>query len=206
MKYELPQLPYSYDALEPFVDARTMEIHHTKHHATYVTKLNEALTKAPELESKTLDNLLKDLNAVPEAIRTAVRNHGGGHYNHSLFWKMMKPQKENGGGSPSGKVAEAINKTFSDFHKFKEQFTDAALQLFGSGWTWLALSPVEGLIIMTTPNQDTPISTGKIPLLGLDVWEHAYYLKYQNRRAEYVEAWWNVINWQFVEERFSNFQ
>ena len=218
MKYELPKLPYAYDALEPFIDARTMEIHHTKHHQTYVTKLNEALTKhpafaettagKPELES--LEELLANLSAVPEDIRKAVQNHGGGHYNHSFFWRIMAPNSPTGdlpaqAGEPTGKIAAAITKFFGDFAKFKEQFSNAAVSVFGSGWAWLALSEQsesKGLSIITTSNQDNPISQGLKPLLGLDIWEHAYYLKYQNRRPEYIEAWWNVVNWNEVEKLF----
>lgn len=193
--YQLSPLPYPYDALEPHIDARTMELHHTKHHQTYVDKLNAALEKHPELFDKPLEELLKNLEAVPEDIRTAVRNHGGGHYNHSLFWKMMKPQ---GGGEPTGALAQAITKNFGDFAKFKEEFNAQATGLFGSGWCWLILSRAEGLAIITIPNQDTPISQGLKPILGLDLWEHAYYLKYQNRRPEYIKAWWNIVNWDEV--------
>jgi Fe-Mn family superoxide dismutase len=213
MKYELPKLPYAYDALEPWIDARTMEIHHTKHHQTYVNKLNEALAKHPELDSKSLEELLKDLNAVPEDIRKAVQNHGGGHYNHSLFWKIMAPPKAAAGNNePKGKLAEEIEKSFGDFEKFKEQFTNAAATLFGSGWAWLAVATNDNpqlttdnklvLVIVTTPNQDTPLSRGLKPILGLDVWEHAYYLKYQNRRQEYIENWWNIVNWNEVESLY----
>lgn len=202
MKYTLPELPYPYDALEPFIDARTMELHHTKHHQTYVTKLNEALAKHPEINTP-LEELLRNLDAVPEDIRTAVRNHGGGHYNHSLFWKWMAPPNPpaggGGGGEPSGTLAEAITKNFGNFQSFKERFIVAAATLFGSGWAWLILESWSGkLSIITTPNQDNPISQGLTPILGLDVWEHAYYLKYQNRRPEYIEAWWNVVNWEEV--------
>jgi len=211
MKYELPKLPYAYDALEPWIDTRTMEIHHTKHHQTYVTKLNEALAKHPELDSKSLEELLEDLNAVPEDIRKAVQNHGGGHFNHSLFWKIMAPPKAAAGSNePKGKLAEEIKKSFGDFEKFKEQFTNAAATLFGSGWAWLAVATTDNpqlttdnkLVIVTTPNQDTPLSRGLKPILGLDVWEHAYYLKYQNRRQEYIENWWNVVNWNEVESLY----
>jgi len=197
MKYELPKLPYPYNALEPYIDAQTMEIHHTKHHATYVAKLNEALAKHPELESKSLEELLKNLDSIPEDIRMAVRNHGGGHFNHSLFWKIMGVR---GWGEPTGKLAELLGKSFGDFQKFKEQFTNAAATLFGSGWAWLAVDKDGKLQIVQTPNQDTPLSKGLKPILGLDVWEHAYYLKYQNRRPEYIEAWWHVVNWAEVEK------
>lgn len=199
MKLELPKLPYNYDALEPFIDAKTMEIHHTKHHQAYLNKLNEALAKHPELENKLLEELLRDLDAVPEDIRGAVRNHGGGHYNHSLFWKTMASPSENLVKEGLGpRIENAILKNFGDFAKFKEQFSNSAATLFGSGWVWLTEDKGK-LSIVTTPNQDNPISKGQRPLLGLDVWEHAYYLKYQNRRPEYIEAWWNVVNWKEVE-------
>lgn len=203
MKYELPQLPYAYDALEPHIDARTMEIHHTKHHATYVSKLNAALEKHPDVAARPLEDLLKDLESVPQDIRAAVRNHGGGHFNHSLFWKMMAPPSQGGGGEPNGKVAEVIQKAFGGFASFREQFTAAAANIFGSGWAWLVRDASGKLSITTTPNQDTPISVGLTSLLGLDVWEHAYYLKYQNRRPEYIEAFWNVVNWDDVARRFA---
>ena len=196
MKHELPQLPYSYDALEPFIDARTMEIHHTKHHATYVVKLNEALERYPELQAKPVEDLLKNLDSIPEAIHMVIRNHGGGHYNHTLFWQMMKKN----GSEPADNVTEGINKNFGTFEKFKEEFTKTAVGLFGSGWAWLVKDSAGKLTVMSTPNQDNPISKGLQPLLGLDVWEHAHYLKYQNRRAEYIEAWWNVVNWDFVSK------
>ena len=196
MKHELPQLPYSYDALEPFIDARTMEIHHTKHHATYVVKLNEALERYPELQAKPVEDLLKNLDSIPEAIHMVIRNHGGGHYNHTLFWQMMKKN----GGAPADNVTEGINKNYGTFEKFKEEFTKTAVGLFGSGWAWLVKDSAGKLTVMSTPNQDNPISKGLQPLLGLDVWEHAHYLKYQNRRAEYIEAWWNVVNWDFVSK------
>jgi len=199
MAHTLPPLPYSFDALEPHIDAQTMEIHHGKHHNAYVTNLNAALDKAPELADKTLDALLKDLNSVPEAIRTAVRNNGGGHYNHSQFWQTMGP---NAGGAPSGKLADAINSAFGDFDKFKEQFQAAGVGRFGSGWVWLNNDGGK-LSISSTPNQDNPIMDGKpAPILGNDVWEHAYYLKYQNRRPDYLKAWWNVVNWAEVAKRF----
>jgi Fe-Mn family superoxide dismutase len=201
MRYELPPLPYAYDALEPYIDARTMEIHHTKHHQAYVDKLNEALDKHPEIADTPLEELLKNLSAVPEDIRTAVRNHGGGHYNHSLFWKMMTPALE-GDREPQGQVKTAIWQAFGDFAKFREEFEKAALGRFGSGWAWLVLDANGKLAVVSTANQDNPISDGAKPLLGLDVWEHAYYLKYQNRRAEYVAAWWKVVNWEEVERLF----
>jgi len=208
MKYELPQLPYPYDALEPYIDAKTMEIHHTKHHQAYVNKLNEALAKHPAFaeatagkpEMQALEELLMNLEAVPEDIRTAVRNHGGGHFNHSLFWRTMKPFNATQGNSPTGELAKKITEIFSDFAKFKEQFTNAATTLFGSGWAWLTIDKTGKLQIVQTSNQDTPISKGDKPLLCLDVWEHAYYLKYQNRRLEYIENWWNVVNWGQVED------
>jgi Fe-Mn family superoxide dismutase len=202
MPFSLPPLPYPYDALEPHIDKLTMEIHHTKHHAAYVNNLNKALESAPELAHKSLEELLANNCAiVPEKIRTAVRNHGGGHINHSLFWEIMGPKA---GGQPRGKLAEAIAQTFGSFEKFKEKFTEAALGRFGSGWAWLVLTPQKKLEVYSTANQDSPLMEGKIPILGLDVWEHAYYLKYQNRRADYVQAWWNVVNWAAVEKRFTS--
>ncbi len=195
MKFELPQLPYKFDALEPYIDARTMEIHYSKHHATYVSKLNEALENYPELQEKSVEDLLKNLVAISETVRTAVRNHGGGHYNHSLFWQMLAP----GGSKIKGKVLEFINNNFADFNSFKEIFTKTAVGHFGSGWAWLVLEKPGKLKITSTSNQDNPISKSETPILCLDVWEHAYYLKYQNRRAEYVDAWWNLVNWDFVE-------
>jgi Fe-Mn family superoxide dismutase len=202
MPFSLPPLPYPYDALEPYIDKLTMEIHHTKHHAGYVNNLNKALESAPELANKSLEELLANNCAiVPEKIRTAVRNHGGGHINHSLFWEIMGPKA---GGEPRGKLAEAITQTFGSFEKFKEQFTEAALGRFGSGWAWLVLTPDKKLEVYSTANQDSPLMEGKIPILGLDVWEHAYYLKYQYRRADYVQAWWNVVNWAAVEKRFNS--
>jgi Fe-Mn family superoxide dismutase len=198
MAHELPKLSYPYDALEPHIDARTMEIHHTKHHQTYVNGLNTALEKAPELQKKSLEDLLEGINSVPEAIRTAVRNHGGGHANHSLFWRIMGPKK---GGEPRGKLADALKSAFGGFDKFKEQFTAAATTRFGSGWAWLVQAGGK-LEITSTANQDSPLMDGKTPILGLDVWEHAYYLKYQNRRPDYISAWWNVVNWDEVGRRF----
>ena len=200
--FSLPPLPYAFDALEPSIDARTMEIHHDKHHAAYVTNLNKAVAEFPDLAGKKIEELLKDLNAVPEKMRTAVRNQGGGHYNHSLFWNMMK---KGGGGTPKGELAGAIDKNFGSFSGFKDKFTEAATKVFGSGWGWLVMGN-GALKIESAPNQDTPLSQGKLPLLGIDVWEHAYYLKYQNRRPEYIAAWFNVINWDFVSERFSERQ
>ena len=197
MAHTLPALPYAYDALEPHIDARTMEIHHTKHHQTYIDKLNAALSKYPELADKPVEELLKDLNAVPEDIRAAVKNHGGGHYNHSMFWKIMAP---NAGGQPSGKLAEMITTKFGSFDKFKEEFNTAAANRFGSGWAWLSIDKAGALIITSSANQDCPLSDGLKPILGLDVWEHAYYLNYQNRRPDYMNAWWNVVNWTEVEK------
>ena len=200
MPHELPSLPYAYDALDPHIDAQTMEIHHSKHHQTYVNNLNAALEKHPELADKGLDDLLSDLSAIPDDIRTAVRNNGGGHANHSMFWPAMSP---NGGGEPSGELADAINGAFGSFSDFKDQFTKAAIGRFGSGWAWLCLDGGK-LIITSTPNQDNPISDGLKPILGLDVWEHAYYLKYQNKRPAYIEAWWNVVNWEEVAKNLAS--
>jgi Fe-Mn family superoxide dismutase len=200
--FTVPPLPYPFDALEPHIDARTMEIHHDKHHAAYVTNLNKALVDAPDLGKKPVEDLLKDLNAVPEKIRTAVRNQGGGHYNHSIFWPMMK---KDGGGQPKGELAAALDKSFGSFSSFKDKFTEAATKLFGSGWAWLVLDG-QNLKIETAPNQDTPLTAGRNPLLGLDVWEHAYYLKYQNRRPEYIAAWFNVVSWDFVSDRYAKFK
>lgn len=197
--YKVADLPYAYEALEPHIDAKTMMLHHDKHHAAYVTNLNNALANYPDLQDKPLIELLSDLNSVPEAIRTAVRNHGGGHVNHALFWEIMGP---NAGGAPVGKLATAIDAKFGSFDAFKEQFTKAAMGVFGSGWAWLSLDDKGELVLSTTPNQDTPISAGLSPLLGVDVWEHAYYLKYQNLRASYLSAWWNVVNWQVVEDNY----
>jgi len=199
MAFELPKLSYPYDALEPYIDATTMEIHHTKHHGGYVKKLNAALEKYPEWASKSIEDILKDLDNIPSDIRTAVRNNGGGHYNHSIFWTIMGP---NGGGKPSGKLAENTNKTFGSFDKFKEEFSNAAATRFGSGWAWLVLDNSGHLSILSTPNQDNPITYSLKPVLGLDVWEHAYYLKYQNRRPEYIQAWWNIVNWEEVNKRY----
>ena len=196
MKHSLPALPYAYDALEPFFDAKTMEIHHTKHHQTYVDKLNAALEGHENLQKLGVEDLLKDLNAVPENIRTAVRNHGGGHANHSFWWPILRKEV-----NYSGDIASAINSKFGGYDEFKEKFSTAAALLFGSGWTWLVWSNGE-LEIMTTPNQDSPLSQGKTPILGIDVWEHAYYLKYQNRRPDYIAAFFNVINWEQVDEYF----
>jgi Fe-Mn family superoxide dismutase len=198
MSHELPNLPYGYDALEPHIDARTMEIHHSKHHAGYVAKLNGALEKHADLQGEPVEALIADLGNVPKGIRTAVRNNGGGHANHSLFWTLMGP---NGGGAPGGHLGGAITSAFGDFETFQQQFSDAAATRFGSGWAWLVLDGGK-LAVTSTPNQDSPLMDGTTPILGLDVWEHAYYLKYQNRRPEYIAAWWNVINWDEVAKRF----
>ena len=201
MAHTLPPLPYAPDALEPHIDARTMEIHHGKHHQAYVNNLNAALEKAPELQDRPLEQLLADLGSAPEAVRTAIRNNGGGHWNHALFWQLMAP---NAGGQPGGSLGEAVGQSFGGFDKLKEQFAAAAAGRFGSGWAWL-LSDGGKLSITSTPNQDNPLMDGKPAgsvLLGLDVWEHAYYLKYQNRRPDYVDAWWNVVNWPEVAKRF----
>jgi superoxide dismutase, Fe-Mn family len=201
MAHTLPPLPYAANALEPHIDARTMEIHHGKHHQTYVTNLNNALEKAPDLQNRPLEQLIAKLNDAPEAVRTAIRNNGGGHWNHSLFWELMGP---GAGGAPSGRLGDAVKSAFGDFEKFKEQFAAAAAGRFGSGWVWL-VNDGGKLSITSTPNQDNPLMDGKAPqsvLLGLDVWEHAYYLLYQNRRPDYVKAWWNVVNWGAVAKRF----
>ena len=200
MAQELPQLPYAYDALEPHIDARTMEIHHGKHHQTYVNNLNNALSNHPDLEGKSAEDLVKDLASVPEDIRTAVRNNGGGHVNHSMFWLCMGP---NGGGEPSGELAEAINSELGGLDAFKEQFAKAGATRFGSGWAWLCVDGGGKLVVTSTPNQDNPISDGLTPILGLDVWEHAYYLNYQNRRPDYISAFWNVVNWEQVAANYA---
>ncbi|MGE7905473.1 superoxide dismutase SodA [Peribacillus sp. NPDC094092] len=199
MAFELPQLPYAYDALEPHIDKETMNIHHTKHHNTYVTNLNNALEGNQELLSKSVEEIVANLDAVPEAVRTAVRNNGGGHANHTLFWEILSP---NGGGQPTGELADAITSKFGSFDSFKEEFAKAATTRFGSGWAWLAVNNGE-LEVTSTPNQDNPLSEGKTPILGLDVWEHAYYLNYQNRRPEYINSFWNVVNWDEVAKRYS---
>ncbi len=199
MAFELPPLPYPYDALEPYIDAQTMQLHHDKHHAAYVNNLNAALEKHPELSSWSLEDLMTKINRVPEDIRTAVRNNGGGDINHSMFWQIMAP---NAGGEPTGELANAIKQTFGDFNTFKQQLTQAGMTRFGSGWAWL-VSDNGKLSIISTANQDSPLMEGKQPIMGVDVWEHAYYLKYQNRRAEYVTNWWNVVSWDAVAARFS---
>ena len=196
--FELPPLPYPFDALEPHIDARTMEIHHDRHHNAYVMNLNKALEGQADLQGKSVEDLIGDLNGVPEAIRTAVRNNGGGHANHSLFWRLMK---KGGGGEPGGDLAAAVSKAFGGFAAFQSKFTDAGMKRFGSGWAWLSLDRSGDLVVESTANQDSPLMEGRRPILGLDVWEHAYYLKYQNRRADYIAAWWNVVNWDEVAGR-----
>ncbi len=200
MAFTVPPLPYAFDALEPYIDKMTMEIHHDKHHGAYVTNLNKALEQAPALQDKSVEALLEDnCSIVPEQIQTAVRNNGGGHVNHTMFWQIMAP---NAGGNPVGNVAQAINSTFGSFDTFKEKLTAAATGRFGSGWAWL-IKGSKGLQIISTANQDSPLMDGQYPIMGLDVWEHAYYLKYQNRRPEYIAAWWNVVNWPEIEKRFN---
>jgi Fe-Mn family superoxide dismutase len=202
MAFSLPALPYAHSALEPHIDTATMEIHHGKHHNAYVTNLNKALESAPELAGKSLEELLaNNLAIVPDAIKTAVRNNGGGHYNHSLFWTILGP---GAGGTPVGKLAEAINATFGSFDAFKEKFNAAATTRFGSGWAWLVKTADGKLEVASTANQDNPFMEGKFPIIGLDVWEHAYYLKYQNRRPDYISSWWNVVNWVEAETRFNS--
>jgi Fe-Mn family superoxide dismutase len=200
MAYQLAPLPYAYDALEPHLDTRTLEIHHDKHHATYLTNLNKALENLPELQAKAPEELLKDLNAIPESIRTAVRNSGGGFVNHNFYWESMAPKA---GGEPTGELAQAIQATFGNFAAFQEKFSTTTVARFGSGWGWLSLDKEGKLFIHSTANQDSPLSEGLIPLVTCDVWEHAYYLKYQNRRADYVTAWWNLVNWEKVAERYA---
>ena len=199
MAFTLPALPYDFAALEPHIDAKTMEIHHGKHHQTYVNNLNAAIEKAPELANKSLDDLMRSASKLPEAVRTAIRNNGGGHWNHSMFWQIMAAKA---GGEPGGNLGKAISSAFGDFAKFREQFSAAAVGRFGSGWAWLVTTGGK-LSITSTPNQDNPLMEGQKAILGLDVWEHAYYLKYQNRRPDYITAWWNVVNWKEVEKRFS---
>jgi Fe-Mn family superoxide dismutase len=198
MAYSLPALPYAYDALEPHFDKRTMEIHHTKHHQAYINNVNKALEAHPDLAAKSICDLMKGLSSVPESIRTAVRNNGGGHWNHSMFWTILAP---NAGGAPSGEVGAAIDSAFGSFDNFKTQFANAATTRFGSGWAWLSVDKGK-LTVESTANQDTPLSEGRTPILGLDVWEHAYYLNYQNRRPDYITAFWNVVNWTEVATRF----
>jgi Fe-Mn family superoxide dismutase len=197
MAHQLPSLPYAFDALEPHIDAQTMQIHHGKHHQAYINNLNAALESHPDLQGKSVEDLIKDLNALPEAIRTAVRNNGGGHANHTLFWTLMAP---NGGGAPTGAIADAINGSFGSLDKLKEELKKAAVGRFGSGWAWVIESGGK-LTIESTANQDSPLMEGKKPVFGIDVWEHAYYLKYQNRRPDYIDAWWNVVNWAEINKR-----
>ena len=198
MAFTLPPLPYDFAALEPHIDAKTMEIHHGKHHQTYVNNLNAAIEKAPELASRSLDDLMRNVNTLPEAVRTPIRNNGGGHWNHSMFWQIMSPKS---GGEPGGNLGAAIKTAFGDFAKFREQFSAAGVGRFGSGWAWL-INTGGKLSITSTPNQDNPLMEGQKAIMGLDVWEHAYYLKYQNRRPDYITAWWNVVNWKEVEKRY----
>lgn len=200
MAFQLPALPYAYDALEPHIDARTMEIHHSKHHNTYVNNLNAAIENQPALQNKSIEEILRNLDQVPESVRTAVQNNGGGHANHSLFWEIMTP---GGSSQPTGELADAINAAFGSFEAFKDQFSKAAAGRFGSGWAWLAVTPEGKLAVYSTANQDSPLSKGDTPILGIDVWEHAYYLKYQNRRPEYINAFFNVINWDKVAEKYA---
>ncbi len=200
MAHSLPTLPYAFTALEPHIDAKTMEIHYTKHHQAYVDNLNKALDKHPELHEKSIEELVADLEMIPEDIRPAVRNNGGGHLNHSFFWQIMAPDA---GGTPSGDLLKAIDKSFTSFDEFKTKLEAAGVSRFGSGWAWLIVDG-KNLTIQTTPNQDNPVTEGKTPILGVDVWEHAYYLKYQNKRADYLKAWWNVVNWKEVEKRFQD--
>ena len=203
MAHELPALPYDYSALEPTIDAQTMKLHHDMHHGAYVKNLNAALEKHPNLQSKQVAELLRDLNAVPEDIRTAVRNNGGGHMNHSMFWKSMKPQ---GGGEPTGAIAQVIQKSFGSFKDFQAKFNDAGAKQFGSGWAWLVGKSNGEFQVISTANQDNPISQGMFPIMGNDVWEHAYYLKYNNRRPDYLAAWWNVVNWDEINRRLESFK
>jgi len=198
MAYEVPPLPYAYNALEPHIDEQTMHLHHDKHHAAYVTKLNGAVEKHPDLQKKSPEDLIRNLNSLPEEIRGVVRNNGGGHVNHTMFWQIMGPHK---GGAPSGAIAEAINKAFGSFDAFKEKFEAAGVNQFGSGWAWLVRTKSGEFKVKSTPNQDNPISNGEFPIMGNDVWEHAYYLKYQNRRPDYLKAWWNVVNWDEINKR-----
>ncbi|MGC8668978.1 MAG: superoxide dismutase [Chthonomonadales bacterium] len=197
-EFTVPPLPYPFDALEPYIDARTMEIHHDKHHGAYVANLNAAVKDYPDLQAKSIEEILRNINQVPEAIRTAVRNNGGGHANHTMFWEIMKP---GGAKAPAGPLAQAINATFGSVDTLKEKVNDAGLKRFGSGWAWLVKAP-SGLEVISTANQDSPLMDGLVPILGVDVWEHAYYLKYQNRRGDYLKAWWNVLNWDEVARRF----
>ncbi len=199
MSFELPQLPYSFDALEPWIDAKTVEIHYTKHHMTYLTNLNNALNSLPALAGKSIEDILKNLEAIPESARLTVRNNGGGYYNHNVYWRVMGANK---GGEPVGQLARAIDAAFGGFGALKEQMEKAGLSRFGSGWAWLSKKSTGELLVHSTPNQDTPLAEGLIPVIGVDVWEHAYYLKYQNRRAEYLTNWWNLVDWEEAERRF----
>jgi len=199
MSFEMLPLPYAFDALEPYIDAQTVDLHYSKHHATYLKNLNDALAKHTELQNLSIEQILSDLNRVPEDIRTTVRNNGGGYYNHNIYWAIMGP---NQGGEPAGRLGEAIRLTFGSFSSFQEQLEKAGLGRFGSGWAWLSKRPDGSLVIHSTPNQDTPLAEGMTPIIGVDVWEHAYYLKYQNRRAEYLKNWWNLVNWEEAERRF----
>ena len=198
MTFKLPDLPYSYDALEPNMDSKTVEVHHDKHHAGYTTKLNAALEKYPQFYEKDIVEILSDLNRIPEEVRTAVRNNGGGYYHHNLWWEQLTPK---GGGNPTGKILDAINKKFGSFESFKKEINDKTIAVFGSGWGWLCKDKSDELVIATTANQDSPVTNGLHPVLTIDVWEHAYYLKYQNRRPEFVENFWNIINWEVVNSR-----
>ena len=198
MAHEVPPLPYDYAALEPYIDAQTMTLHHDKHHATYVTNLNNALQKYSQLQNKSAEELIRDIKSVPDDIRTAVRNNGGGHVNHSMFWKIMKPK---GGGPPTGKIADEIKSAFGGFEDFQKLFNDTGAKQFGSGWVWLVRNASGKLQVLSTPNQDNPMMDGHYPIMGNDVWEHAYYLKYQNKRADYLAAWWNVVNWDEINKR-----
>jgi superoxide dismutase, Fe-Mn family len=197
--FELPKLKYAYDALEPYIDTKTMEIHHTKHHQTYTNNLNEAIGKHPELSKKTIEELLKDIETLPKDVLTTIKNNAGGYHNHNLFWEVIAPKSSL---KPTGKLADDITKTFGTFDEFKQLFSKTALTRFGSGWSWLVIDQKGKLIVESTANQDSPISKGNYPLLLIDVWEHAYYLKYQNRRSEYIENWWNVVNWDAVEQKY----
>ena len=199
MAFEVPALPYDYNALEPYIDEETMHLHHDKHHQAYVTNLNNAIQGQSQLESMSAEDLVRNITQVPESIRTAVRNNAGGHVNHSMFWRIMKP---NGGGQPTGPLGDAINQTFGSFDQFKTQFNDAGAKRFGSGWAWLVMDQAGKLSVISTANQDSPLMDGLSPIMGNDVWEHAYYLKYQNRRPEYLAAWWNVVNWDEIARRY----
>jgi Fe-Mn family superoxide dismutase len=199
MAFELSPLPYNYDALEPYIDAQTMQLHHDMHHQTYVNNLNAAVGKYPDLQSKSPEELIKDLNNLPQDIVSAVRNNGGGHVNHTMFWQIMAP---NAGAEPTGPIADAIRENFGDFESFKQRFNDAGTKQFGSGWVWLVRTSDGKIEVISTPNQDSPMTSGHIPIMGNDVWEHAYYLKYQNKRAEYLKQWWNVVNWDEINKRF----